>query len=246
MTNHFFMQVVLFAVLGVLPCSSGALIVHDPVQTLKISVSFAQQFSMMTSQLNQMVKQVQALQQQLRNQQDMLSNQNQMTRSLSPTPWEDISSSLAKLDALAQEGSGMSYAMADLSQQFEAHYPGYQAPDDYPAAYQAWSHDTLDSIEGSFAAAGWQHQEFAAESAKMEVLQQLSQNAGGQTQAIQAGNLIATSLMVQLQKLRQLQMSQMQAQNAYMAYQVNKDSAEQAVLDKILRRVEPEGNNPRY
>lgn len=229
-----------------LPCPSLALIVHDPVQTVRNALGFANQVRALTKQLNEMVKQSQMLQQQLRNQQDMISSQNQMTKTLSPTEWEDVTHSLMQLDKLAKQGNGMSYAMSDISQQFETHYPGYQAPENYPAAYQQWSGNTLDSIQGSFAAAGLQHQEFAAESAKMEVLQQLSQHADGQTQAIQAGNLIATSLVVQLQKLRQLQMSQIQAQNAYMAYEVNKDSAEQAALDRMFRVIEPKGNHPKY
>ncbi|MCB0376640.1 MAG: hypothetical protein KDD04_12030, partial [Sinomicrobium sp.] len=61
-----------------------------------------------------------------------------------------------------------------------------------------------------------------------------------------AANMIASSQVEQLQKLRQLHMSQMQAANAYMSYEVNKDAAENASLDEFIKVIEYKGGGNQY
>ena len=56
----------------------------------------------------------------------------------------------------------------------------------------------------------------------------MSQNSVGRLQAIQAGNQIAAQQVRQLQKLRQLMMTQMQMQSAFMATQSDKDAVQTA------------------
>ena len=228
------------------PLPAHCLIVNDPIQTAQAAIAFATQIATLKTQMSELLTHTELLQGQLQNQQSMITRQDNMTKSLSPTQWENFSQQFMELGHAAQQGDGISYAMGDITHQFQERYPGYQAPDNYPAAYENWSQNTLSSINGSLNAAGLQHNEFATENAKLDSLQRLSQSATGQTQAIQASNLLAASLITQLQKLRQLQMSQIQSQDAYMAYVVNKESAEAATLDKIFHRIKPKGNNPGY
>jgi P-type conjugative transfer protein TrbJ len=58
-------------------------------------------------------------------------------------------------------------------------------------------------------------------------------------QAIQIGNEIAGQQVVQLQKLRQLAMAQMQAQNAYMAAQEQKEMVNRAAEEQFFRYRDP-------
>ena len=198
------------------------------------------------SQISQAVEQTLQLKQQFENLQQQLEAQNLMTMGLDAVEWEDVTAHFMQLSQLTDVGQAVSYAMGDVAEQFNTTYPGYSAPEHYAASYQQWNRATLDAIRNSFTSAGLQHNEFATESAKLHTLANLSQSAKGQTQAIQAGNLIANHLATQLQKLRHLTMSQLQAQNAYMAYEVNKDAASDAVFDRLFREVKIEDNHPGY
>ena len=151
--------------------------------------------------------------------------------------WSDAIPVLANLQSAVNQGQAIAYSMSNIDTAFQAAYKGYVAPTNYTAEYTQWSTTTLDSIRGSMASTGLQSNAFATENATMTTLRGLSDNAVGQTQAIQAGNMISNEMIGQLQKLRQLQMAQIQAQNAYMANEVNKDAANQANLDEIFQEV---------
>jgi P-type conjugative transfer protein TrbJ len=58
--------------------------------------------------------------------------------------------------------------------------------------------------------------------------------------------MLASEEIQQLQKLRQLHMAQMQSANAYMAYEVNKDSATNASLNEFINVIEYNGGGERY
>jgi len=174
------------------------------------------------------------------NQVQMIANQIEMLKSIKTFPkgeWGKVIMILNQLDSIVRQGQALSYAMQHLSETFQEKYPGYQAPADYALAYQNWSATTLDSIRGALMAAGFQSEQFATETATMTTLQNLSDSAVGQTQVIQAGNMIANQLVAQLQKLRQLQMAQMQAQNAYMAHEVNQQAASEAAVDEFFKEI---------
>lgn len=220
-----------------------ALIVHDPAQTAQMVASFAKQATALSKQMNELVRQTQMLQTQISNQQQMITSQDRMTKGLTASEWDSFADNFKQLNQAVQQGNGISYAMSDLNERFKLQYPGYKAPDDYPTAYSGWSQNTLSSINGALASANLQSNEFATENARMSVLSRLSDNATGQTQAIQAGNMIANNLVVQMQKLRQLQMAQMQAQDAYMAHEVNKEAANRAMMKQIFHEIIPPGNN---
>ena len=160
--------------------------------------------------------------------------------------WSDAMTAIQKLGLIVKQGQALSYTLQNIEQEFEKRYPGYEPPQDFIASYKDWSKTTLDSIRTSLQAAGFQNNEFQTETAALHSLQHLSDNAVGQTQAIQAANMIASSEVEQLQKLRQLHMAQMQAANAYMSYEVNKDAAENASLDEFIKVIEYKGGGNQY
>jgi P-type conjugative transfer protein TrbJ len=148
--------------------------------------------------------------------------------------WGDIQSELNQLTQLAQSSGAISYAMQNLSAQFHQRYPGYQAPADYQQEYQQWTTNALDGIRTALEAANQQNNQFAEENGNMQRIKAESDSAVGQMQALQAGNMLAAQLVQQLQKLRELQMAEMQAQTAYMATQIQEQATEKAALKAWL------------
>ncbi len=184
------------------------------------------------------------------NQIQMIQNQIEMFKSIATFPqseWGKTIQALQQLQQIVKQGQAMSYTLQNIEQVFKAKYPGYDPPVDYIQSYQDWSQTTLDSIAGSFAAAGLQSNQFQTEDATMKTIRNLSDSAEGQTQALQAANMIANEMVGQLQKLRQLNMSQIQAQNAYMAHQVNKEAADNAAAEEFFHEIPfTAGNTPGY
>ena len=67
--------------------------------------------------------------------------------------------------------------------------------------------------------------DFGNEQQLVSQLQHRSASAQGQLQAVQAGNEISMTMVGQMQKMRQLQMAQMNAQNAYLTEQKGRQDA---------------------
>ena len=148
--------------------------------------------------------------------------------------WGDVQADLNQLTQLMQSSSAINYAMQNLSTQFKQLYPGYQAPANYEQEYQAWTANSLEGIGKALEAAGEQNRMFAAENARIGQIETGSDSAVGQLQALQANNMLAAQVVEQMQKLRQLQMAEMQAQTAYMATQIQDQAAEKAAIKRWL------------
>ena len=158
-------------------------------------------------------------------------------QSLDTSEWGKAMIALRQLDNIVWQGRAMSYALQNVEQVFKQTFPGYKPPENYLNSYKDWSETTLDSIQGTLAAAGFQSHQFETENATLETIRMFSENAEGQTQAIQAANMIANETVGQLQKLRQLHMAQIQAQSAYMSYEVQRDAAGKASLGGFFKTI---------
>jgi len=195
--------------------------------------------------VSSVAKQAQAVANQIK----MIQYQIEQLKSIERYPgglWNDAMTAINKLNLIVRQGQALSYTLQNIEQEFQKRYPGYEAPQDYVASYQDWSKTTLDSIKGSLAAAGFQNNEFQTENAALTTIRNLSDNAVGQTQAIQAANKIADLQVQQLQKLRQLHMAQMQASNAYMSHEINNEAATNAAVDEFIKVIEFKGGGKRY
>ena len=144
--------------------------------------------------------------------------------------WGQIHSDLEALTQIAKVGQSISYADQNLSAEFTQMYPGYSVPGDYTRAYTGWAQNTLGGIQGALQAAGLQSSQFATEDAVFSQLQALSDGAAGHMQAVQVGNMIAIQEVQQLQKLRQMQMAQIQGEFGYLATQQQNDLSKYATL----------------
>jgi len=148
--------------------------------------------------------------------------------------WADIQADLNQLTQLAQSSGAISYTMQNLSTQFKQLYPGYQAQTNYEQEYQAWTNNSLESIRTALETANRQSQVFEEEKADMRKIENMSDSAEGQMQVLQTGNMLTAQLVEQMQKLRLLQMTEMQAQTAYMATQIQDQAAEKAAIKRWL------------
>jgi P-type conjugative transfer protein TrbJ len=148
--------------------------------------------------------------------------------------WAHKQDLLNQLAQVVSQGHALSYNLRDLDQQFRQRYPGYQPAQDYAQSYQTWSNTALDTLRATLDGAGVQANDLTQDQMDVNTLKGLSQSAQGRMQALQVANMIATQQVAQLQALRQLTIAQTNAQNAYMAYQVQKEQAQQASLQQWI------------
>ncbi len=142
--------------------------------------------------------------------------------------WANTQNLLYQLANQVQQGQALAYQMQDLDTQYRSRFPGYVAPQNYQQSYRDWAQTTHDTLLSTLASAGMQVDQFHHEQDSLNQLAHLSQTAQGRMQAIQVGNMLATQQVSQLQGLRQLVATQINAQNTYAAYQTQKDAAVEA------------------
>ena len=171
---------------------------------------------------------------QISNQLQQLAYQVQSLRNIPNGTWGEIQSDLAQLDRVAKVGQSISYADANLSGEFTAMYPGYQVPTNYTQAYTQWSSNSLGGIQGALEVAGLQSTQLSTEDATFSQLEALSDGSVGHMEALQVGNMIGIQQAQQLQKLRELQMAQLQGEFDYLATQQQNDLSKFAILRSWL------------
>jgi P-type conjugative transfer protein TrbJ len=199
----------------------GAELVYDPWNYFETAVSAANSATQVTAQAKQ-------LQTQLLNLKNYDGNSTQ---------WSNIQQLLEQLSNTVSQGNALSYSAQNINQEFADKFPGYKPQTNYDQSYQNWSSTTMDTLRNILANAGLQANAFSNEQTTLDTLKNLSTSAQGRMQAVQVGNMIAAEQVGQMQKLRQLIISQTDAQNTYMAYKVQQQQAQQASADSLL-------NNP--
>ncbi len=142
--------------------------------------------------------------------------------------WANEQNFLYQLANQVEQGQALAYQMQNLDSQYRSKFPGYVAPTNYQQAYRDWAQTTHDTLLSTLASAGMQAEQFHTEQSQLNQLATLSRTAEGRMQAAQVGNMIATQQVSQLQALRQLVITQINAQNTYEAYQTQKEAAVEA------------------
>lgn len=147
--------------------------------------------------------------------------------------WGQAQSDLQQLTQIVKTGQALGYALGDIDAQFSAKYKGYTtaARQDFRNQSNQWTQTSIDSLRSALNTAGMQSNQFASEQAAMESIQNIAAGSEGSLQIAQAGVMVAGQQVQQLQKLRQLFMAQMQAQNAYLAKQEQQAANDRATND---------------
>ena len=161
---------------------------------------------------------------------------------------------LQRLANIVSMGDAISYNSAQLDSLYREAYRDFKhymkekasndnnGYEDLNERYQKWSKVNHDSVLGAMKAAGMQSKQFAEEYSDMAKIERQMQTASGTNQLLQAGGSIAAMQVEQLQKLRQLQMAQIQLQSAYIATSIDRQAKDDADLQKALTPVK--GLNP--
>ncbi|TFW28147.1 P-type conjugative transfer protein TrbJ [Duganella callida] len=192
------------------------------------NIELIQQSAQMYQQVQNTITQIQHSQQQLKN----LIAAPQMV-------WGQAQAELQQVAQLVAQGQALGYALGNVDQQFATKYPGYSATApgrNLQQASRTWVQTSLDSLRASLNAAGLQSNQFANEQAAMDSIQGIAAGSPGSLQVAQAGVMVAGQQVQQLQKLRQLFMTQMQAQNSFLAGQAQAQSDKAETTGQFLRQ----------
>lgn len=184
---------------------------------------------------------------QIRNQMQSINYQAQNSGGVSSYQFNEITQLMQRMDNITNQSRSISYNAANIDQQFRARYPNYaKQPNmqNYQSAYHNWNSSTLNTINNSMQSNGMMAGNFQHESQLMDQLRNQGKTATGRMQVLQASNEIAAENVNQLQELQRITLSQANAQNAYMAYRVSKDSYHEENLQQLEQNTS--SNFPRY
>lgn len=232
MKRFLFVMITAMAVGGKAGASGAIAGATEPTQimnNIQLVLSYVEQAQQTVTQLNQY--------------QTMLTNLMRLTPSellgqASRQLWQDqnMTQTFSNLRNIVVNGQSMAYTMSNMESRFKSVNPGYGNfgnGTDFFRAYQNWSDNTLGQVKNSVAMVTAHSENFASEEGMVQELASASNSAQGQLQAVQAGNQIGVAMVGQMQKLRQLQMAQMQAQNAYIAGQQSEGDAETQGTERV-------------
>lgn len=209
---------------------SFAMIVFDPSNYAKNLITAENSARAIENQITQ-----------IHNQLEFLNYEAKNSNGLSSYQWQNITQLMQKLDQTTQQEQALSYSMADLDSQFKTRYPNYTKSygnNDYSNAYHQWNATTLDTLRQSLNSIGMSANDFQNEQALLQQLKTQGQTATGRMQALQVSTEIAAENVNQVQELKRIMMSQANAQDAYMAYEVSKDSYNEQSLEDINSHVD--------
>lgn len=201
-----------------------AMIVLDPSNLVQNTISAMKA-------VESVINQVQMISNQLK----QIENMAQNTRGYGGVWDQQAFPRLVQLGQVIDQQQAIAYAMTGMDRVFRERYPGYRPVTDWAAAYDQWTRTTLDTLRGSLAAVRLHADAFADEQQRFQTLTALGDTAEGRMQAIQVGNMLAAEQIQQLVKLRQLMMSQINAQNVYMANVTNRDAQRAATQQEWVR-----------
>ena len=202
----------------------------EPTQLLnnvQLIMSYSEQARQTVTQLNQYAA--------------MLQNLRQMTpSSLLDTAAQQLfrdqnmSQVFRDLRTIYNNGQQAAYSLSQINQQFGNNHQGYGQLVNFAQSYKNWSDTTLGAAKNALKLVTAHAEAFSTEEGMMSELALKSQTAQGQLEAVQAGLAISLQMVGQLQKLRQLQMAQIQSQNEFAAARRSEEDAQQTGLDQAF------------
>lgn len=189
-----------------------------------------------------MAKQLAQQATQIQNQIKQLSNMALNTNGVSQHLWGNAMQDIQKLNGILQQSKALSYSAGNLDAQFAQKYQGYQGyassklgANGWQNKYNQWSKEASDNALYALKAANAQNTSMQGENALMQNLQAMSQTAQGRMEAMQIANMMAAQSIEQVQKLRQLMMTQLQMQANYYQLQQDKEDAARAATERFFR-----------
>jgi len=221
--------------------AGGASEVTQILNNVQLVMQYAKQVEQYTTQLSSLTQQIQQTE-------TMLQNLQQ----LSPTQWSMFSRNLVSLKNLVQQNQAVTFAAANVDQQFSAMYPGYSSQyssagqssssrnSTFTSEYQNINASTRANTNGALQSLNLQMDDFTDDATTMSLLRDQSQSADGQLKVAQAANEIALHQTEQTKKLQWTLMTQANTEAAWIAAQNEKDTMQRALSE---RRITTEKTN---
>ena len=195
------------------------IIVFDPSNFVKNAVTSAQ----MIKQVINSTKEVQ------------LMLQNLMATG---GAWEDTLRLLRRLDEVVATGEALHYQLTHLDQTMHERYPGYVNPGRWIPKYTQWTTTSLDTLRGTLNTMQEQlkESERAREETLLAALKSKTENAQGNLDVSQTGNMIDLQIIEEQRKIRHLLGALINAQNVATAHQINLQASQERVIDDWFER----------
>jgi P-type conjugative transfer protein TrbJ len=150
--------------------------------------------------------------------------------------WQSQLGFLNGLGTTMTQSGGLCYASPDAAQQFRADFPGTVPPLVDPAQHmQQLAALTLGTLGGALAAAQQQAAHFQYEDQQLSALEAKNAGVTGRLQAAQVTNEILLAQTQQLQLLRQLLMTLINAEAVYQGARLNSDVQGVAQASQFLK-----------
>lgn len=149
--------------------------------------------------------------------------------------WQSDQPFLNSLATAMGQGGGICYANRNAVQQFGADFPGMTPPPANAAARaRQLAAITLGTLEGALAVGQQQAAHFNYENGQLSALESKNQNAQGALQAIQVTNEILLAQAQQLQMMRQLLITLLNAEGVYNGHRLNAEAQAAAQSGEFL------------
>ena len=186
------------------------------------------QSAQMYQQVQQTLQQVQMMQAQLKN---LVTAPQQL--------WGQAQQDLIQLTQLVNQTTAISYAAANVDQQFRQAFPGFSQSagnTNFGAKYKDLMRKAMGGLNSALQTAGLNVKAFDSERNAIAQIQGISAGSEGSLQAVQAGNMIASQTVDQLQKLRQLLAAQTLAQSNFLGMQAQVQSDQTDAAQTVLKQ----------
>lgn len=160
----------------------------------------------------------------------------QNTLALGDPVFAPLGNALRSLQSMYMQGQSLMWRAQNLDQQFSMMNPGYsyylqtmgRGGNTMGTMYQKWSDQANQSTRSALLAAGIQIDDATSTESMLKSLVNQSNTAGGQMQALQAANQIASLQAQQIRDLRLLMAQQNTLHAEYMAQQNARQAADDA------------------
>ncbi len=164
--------------------------------------------------------------------------------------WETVLPLLDRLEEVIKQGEALGYGSENIPGVFEEKFPGYEASDGlWAERSKMWTDTQLNTLRNVLQSVQMQNENYAEEQELVAGMLDKSNIAVGHMQALQQGNALVGATVKQLVKLRQLTMSQINADTVYRAAETARRAEAEAKgvawASAAPRTLEPMSSNDR-
>ena len=148
--------------------------------------------------------------------------------------YEELVPFLEEVSERLNVGESLTYDMEDLAQRYDRLYQGFKPTGHFLEDFDQWTKTTLDTLKGTLHAGALQKEKMKDEQVFLKDLERYNKTAKGRDQLIQTGNMLQTYLTKETTKIRELLLSQLNAENVYRANELNMKAEKLAKTNEWL------------